>query len=166
MLIFRCILVLWVFYSNIFTCFNVQKTLYLSHTGCAAYRPFHPLSETLFLSSCYPAPKCPVCSDWSAGPLCCDWSTESNSSDSRCAKLAARQVLCKCVTWWHHHITDEKAGLQARHFRQFRSSVWTLGFVTSQTFYIHKKLYNKLKERGNAQKHNGSSLNTIYFSCV
>ena len=34
----------------------------------------------------------------------------------------------------------------------------TFGFVTSQSFYMHKKLYNTLKERGKPGKHNGSPL--------
>ena len=55
----------------------------------------------------------------------------------------------------------------------FLALKWTLGFVRAlQTFYMHKKeLYNTLKERGKAQKHNGSTLKiglitTFLTACV
>ena len=54
-------------------------------------------------------------------------------------------------------VTELKPGLLTRHFRPIRKSVvcgkeelpllWSLGFFTFKTFYMHKNIYNTLKER-------------------
>jgi len=48
-----------------FTCFNVQKCIYFSHTACAA-APLFTLRQS------------PICSDWLAGQLCHDWSANNH----------------------------------------------------------------------------------------
>ena len=49
----------------------------------------------------------------------------------------------------------EKSGFCGR---ELLPLVCTLGFVTLQTVYMHKKLYNTLKGREKMDKHNRSSL--------
>ena len=46
--------------------------------------------------------------------------------------------------------------------RELLPLVCTLGFVTLLTVYMHKKLYNALKERDKPEKHSRSSLIVIH----
>ena len=65
-----------------------------------------------------------------------------------------------CFARLCHHVTDEKAVIPTSHLRQLRKvvsteesySLWHVlwAFVILPTVYMHKKLYNTLKERGKA----------------
>ena len=53
-----------------------------------------------------------------------------------------------------------KGGTSSKAFQAVQEQCFSLwAFVTLQTFYMHKKLYNTLKERKEPHKHNRSSLN-------
>ena len=91
----------------------------------------------------------PVCSDWSA-PLAITSSLGNKD----------------CVMRLHHRVTEEKAGIPMRRFRQLRNSFLCERVTASGVFFgllyretITCKLYNTLKESGKPEKHNRSALN-------
>ena len=69
--------------------------------------------------------------------------------------------LCHLVTkekGWNSNEAFEAAEKSDFYGKELVPLAWTLGFVSSRTVYMHKKLYNTLKGREKMDKHNRSSL--------
>lgn len=66
------------------------------------------------------------------------------------AKLAAEPPLCKSITRWSRQVTEEKPGLQNRHFQLYGPFVWEWIplFGTDCKTFIITRMHGKSKVRG------------------